>query len=279
MIKSKISAYIIAYNEQDKIEQAVKSVSWADEVIVADSFSTDATSDIAKALGAKVIQIPFQGFGDLRNQAIKACKHEWIFSLDSDERCTKQVKQEITDIINSDSSLDVYHIPRKNLFMGTQIKHSGYYPDFRQPQLFKKGTLAYTRDPVHEGFEIHTSKPVGYLKNPIWQIPFKDFEQIINKANRYSTLGAEKMEANGKKSGMSKALFHALWTFFHLFIIKMGFLDGWAGFVIAFGNFQGTFYKYAKLCEKHSKWTLVHAQSLIKDELADSSGNFYTNES
>ncbi len=258
---SKISAYIIAYNEAEKIRAAIKSVYWADEIVVADSYSTDGTTDIAEAMGARVVQIPFNGFGDLRNKAMAACRYDWIFSLDSDERCTPEVEAEILEIIRSESPLDTYYVPRKNFFMGKWIKHSGFYPDYRQPQLFREGVMVFKPEPVHESFELHTSK-IGYLKNPIWQVPFKDFEQILHKANRYSSLGAEKMAQQGKKSSMSKALFHGLWAFVRLYLISAGFLDGWAGFVIAFGNFEGTFYKYAKLHEMLSGWKPPDPHSL-----------------
>src|SRR3990167_9024572 len=98
---NKISAYIIAFNEQEKICDAVNSVLWADEVIVVDSHSEDDTASIAQACGARVVQVDFKGFGDLRNQAIQACQHEWIFSLDSDERCTTAVRDEVLSIIQS----------------------------------------------------------------------------------------------------------------------------------------------------------------------------------
>ncbi|MBW1858973.1 MAG: glycosyltransferase family 2 protein [Deltaproteobacteria bacterium] len=251
---SKISAYIIAYNEAAKIRAAIESISWADEVLVVDSHSTDGTTEIAQSMGARIIQVPFIGFGDLRNQAIAACAYDWVFSLDADERCTDEVRDEVLNIIQSDNSSDVYYIPRKNFFMGRWIKHSGYYPDYRQPQLFRNGTLKYKLDPVHEGFELQTSTPPGYLKNPIWQVPFRNLEEILHKANRYSSLGAAKLEAEGKPSGMTTALFHGLWAFVQHFFVKRGFLDGWAGFVIALGNFEGTFYKYAKLHEKIANW-------------------------
>jgi glycosyltransferase involved in cell wall biosynthesis len=254
-VKRNISAYILAYNEASKIGDAVKSVLWADEVVVADSNSQDGTADIAASMGARVVQIPFTGFGELRNKAIAACSHEWILSLDADERCTPEVKEEILRIIGSDSFSDAYYIPRKNMFMGKWIKHSGYFPDYRQPQLFRRGVMVFHPDPVHEGFDLHTSKPAGYLVNAIWQIPFMNFEELLRKANRYSSLGALKLEGEGKASTMVTALLHASWAFVHFFILKRGFLDGWAGFVIALGNFEGTFYKYAKLFEKKAMGT------------------------
>ena len=263
---SKISVYIIAYNEEKKIGSAINSVLWADEIIVADSFSTDNTVVIAESLGARVVQIPFKGFGDLRNQVVEACAHEWIFSLDSDERCTPEVRNEILDIIGSKDSLDVYFVPRKNFFMGKWIKHSGFYPNYRQPQLFRKGAMKYKLDQVHEGFILNTSKPTGYLKNAIWQLPFKNFDEILHKAKKYSTLGAVKLAEEGKKSGMLKALAHGTWAFIQHFFLKKGILDGWAGFVIALGNFEGTFYKYAKLCEKESDWTPPDSPALKRDK-------------
>lgn len=252
---TKISAYIIAYNEEEKIADAVNSVLWADEIIVADSHSRDKTAQIAESMGARVVQIPFNGFGNLRNQAIKACRHDWIFSLDSDERCTPPVRDEILEIVDSDKRCDVYFVPRKNYFMGRWIKHSGFYPNYRQPQLFKNGKMAYKPEQVHEGYILKTEKAVGYLKNPIWQFPFKNLEEIVEKAQRYSTLGAVKLHDEGKPSGMFKALFHAMWIFIQHYVFKKGALDGWAGFVIAFGNFEGTFYKYAKLHASQADWS------------------------
>jgi len=141
---SRITVYIIAYNEAEKIQAAVHSVLWADEIIVVDSHSTDDTVQIAEALGARVVQVEFKGFGDLRNQAIAACSHEWIFSLDSDERCTPEVRDEILEIVQAEKNVDAYYVPRRNFFMGQWIKHSGFYPDYRQPQLFRKGALVFT---------------------------------------------------------------------------------------------------------------------------------------
>lgn len=244
-----ISVYIIAFNEEDKIKAALESVSWADEIVVADSYSTDNTAEIASSLGARVIQIPFTGFGMLRNKAMAACTHEWIFSLDSDERCTPEAMAEILRTVSLKDAVDAYYVPRKNFFMGRWMRYSGFYPDYRQPQLFRKGALSFMDDAVHERFHVNSSKPVGYFTNAIVQIPFKNLGQILEKTNRYSTLGAEKLDRAGVYPSMGKALSHGLWAFLQHFILHRGFLDGWPGFVIALGNFEGTFYKYAKLYE------------------------------
>lgn len=250
----KISAYIIAYNEADKIVDAVASVRWADEVVVADSGSTDGTAELAEAQGARVVQIPFDGFGDLRNQAVAACRHGWIFSLDADERCTREVRDEILALLAGDASHDIYFVPRRNWFMGRWIRHSGWYPNYRQPQLFRKGTLRYDADPVHEGFEALSTRPAGHLDHAIWQFPFKNLEEVLHKANRYSSLGVAKLARRGVRGGLGSALSHGLWAFLKHYLFKRGFLDGWAGFVIALGNFEGTFYRYAKLAESQQNW-------------------------
>lgn len=251
---NQISVYIIAYNEAEKIVAAIRSVSWADEIVVADSGSTDGMVERAEELGARVVQIPFTGFGDLRNRAIEQCRHPWIFSLDADERCTPELAEEILSVVGSNESLDVYRVPRRNYFMGRWIRHSGWYPNYRQPQLFRNGAMRYTLEPVHEGFELLSKKPMGYLKQSLWQVPFASLDEIIHKANRYSTLGADKLARRGIRPSMGRALFSGFWSFFKHYVLKRGFLDGWPGFVIAFGNFEGTFYKNAKLYCRDIEW-------------------------
>ena len=150
----KLSAYILTYNEADKIEAAVASVLWADEVVVVDSFSTDRTAEIATSLGARVVEVPFDGFGDLRNRALEACKYDWIFSLDSDERCTEQVRDEILELLAKGPALDVYLVPRRSYMMGRWIHGSGWYPNFRQPQLFRKGACATRSSRCMKGSKI-----------------------------------------------------------------------------------------------------------------------------
>ena len=259
-----LSVYIITFNEAEKIRDCINSVLWADEIIVADSHSTDGTTEIAIELGAKVIHIPFNGYGNLRNQAISHCNGDWIFSLDSDERCTLEVRDEILNLIPN-TSLDIFQIPRKNFFMGQWIKYSGWYPNYRQPQLFRNGKMTYDTEPVHEGFISHSSKKIGIIKNYIWQFPFKNAEEIIHKTNRYSSLGAKKLQLNGKKSGVFKAFLHGFWSFIKHYIFKLGFLDGGPGFVIAFGNFEGTFYRYIKLHEIRQNWKTPSTQPIKKN--------------
>ncbi len=262
---NRISVYIIAYNEAWKIRDAINSVLWADEIVVVDSQSMDDTVAIAESMGARVVQVEFDGFGGLRNRAIAACSHEWIFSLDSDERCTPEARDEILRKISDPGKVEAWYVPRKNFFMGRWMKHSGFYPDYRQPQLFKKGSLVFETDMVHEAYTVHSPEPPGYLENDIWQIPFKNLEEVLHKANKYSTLGAQKLRGNGKKGGMGKALGRGVWSFCKLYFLKLGLLDGWPGFVIAVGNFEGTFFRYAKLYELDSSWTAPPSPPLTRE--------------
>lgn len=248
----KLSVYIIAYNEANKISAAIDSVKWADEVLVLDSYSTDETAKIAAEMGATVRQIPFTTFGKLRNDAIAECSHEWVFSLDADERCTPEARAEIENKL-AQPDADAYYVPRRNWFMGRWIKHSGWYPDYRQPQLFRKTALTFDdNEEVHESFRVNGK--TGYLQSPIIQVPFQDLEQLVHKMQRYSTLGARKLERRRKHTGMATALGHAIWAFIRIYFIKLGFLDGWAGFVLALGNFEGTFYRYAKAATAKLNW-------------------------
>lgn len=247
-VRPKLSAYVIAYNEADKLAEALEGLSWADEVIVADSFSTDETALIAAQHGAKIVQIPFTGFGKLRNDALSHCQYEWILSLDADERCTAAVAEEIGRILASTSPLDAYLVPRRNLFMGRWIRHSGWYPNYRQPQLFRRDAMRYDDLPVHEGYLLAEGAKLGRLRNAIWQIPFKSIGEVLRKADRYSELGASKISL--PRITIWTALRHALWSFVKHYVFKRGFLDGAPGFVIAFGNFEGTFYRYLKAMER-----------------------------
>jgi glycosyltransferase involved in cell wall biosynthesis len=258
-----VSAYILAFNEAAKIKAAIETVLWADEIVVVDSASTDGTPEIATGLGARVVQVPFVGFGDLRNRAIEACRCEWIFSLDSDERCTAEVRDEILGLLAGTPAHDVYRVPRRNYFMGRRIRGSGWYPNFRQPQLFRKGSMRYTLEPVHEGYEILGEATLGTLRNAIWQFPFRNLDEVIRKMSRYSTLGAPKLAH--KRVSMPSAFGHACWAFWKHYLLKRGFVDGWAGFVIAFAYFEVTFYRYAKRYEIVQDWQPPQSGPLRRD--------------
>ncbi len=245
-----VSVFIPVLNEEDKIAAAIESVQWADEVLVIDTGCTDGTIDIARRLGCRIEALPFEGFGKLRNDAVALCKHDWVLSIDADERCTPELRDEIRDLFAGEADCDAYFIPRRNYFMGREIRHCGWYPDYCQPKLFRKQGLTYREDMVHEGFDVHGR--IGYLTSDVLHFSFRDLDQVIAKMNRYSTLGMQKMQRQGKRASLGMALARGCWAFVRIYLIKLGFLDGWPGFVIALGNFEGTFYRYAKLAVRNT---------------------------
>jgi glycosyltransferase involved in cell wall biosynthesis len=246
--KPPVSVFILSRNEEQKIGPALASVSWAAEVVVIDSFSTDKTPEIVARHGARLVQIEFTKFGELRQAGIEHTTQPWIFSLDSDERCTPQARDEILRIVADPASADAYQVPRQNILLGRQIRHGGWYPDYRQPQLFRRGKLNYAvQDDVHEGWMLEGR--LSQMEHPITQIPYRTLSEAIGKMNRYTSLGVPKQEREGKSASYLKALLHAKWAFFKAYVIQLGFLDGGPGLVIAVLRFENSFYKHAKLIE------------------------------
>ena len=251
-MSAKISAFVLAYNSESQIGTALESLQWVDEIVVIDSHSTDRTVAIAAEYGAKVVQEDFRGFGRLRNAGIEHTRYDWVFSLDTDERCTPEARDEILRIVYSPDAADAYHTPRRNFFMGRFIRHGGWYPNYRQPQLFRRGRLTFPEDDlVHEGFCLDGR--LGQMQCAIEQEPFETLSDVLHKANRYSSLSAEKLARDGRCTGLLGAMTHGLGMFFKMYLLRLGFLDGWPGFVIAWSNLEGTFYKYAKLAELNRK--------------------------
>jgi glycosyltransferase involved in cell wall biosynthesis len=246
--KPPVSVYILSRNEEQKIGPALESVSWAAEIVVIDSYSTDGTLDLAARHGARVIQVAFSRFGELRQAGIVHTSAPWIFSLDADERCTPQARDEILRIVADPASADAYLVPRQNYLLGRAIRHGGWYPDYRQPQLFRRGRMTYVAtDEVHEGWVLDGR--LGRMESPVAQIPYATLAEAVAKMNRYTSLGVAKLERGRAPSGYARALLRAKWAFFKAYVLQLGFLDGGPGLVIAVLRFENSFYKHAKLVE------------------------------
>ena len=235
METNKLSVVIITKNEENFITDAIKSASFADEVIILDSGSIDKTCEIAKELGAKVYQNEWLGFGPQKNRAVELAKNDWVFVLDSDERITKELKDEIVATLK-EPQFNGYFIARLNNFFGKNIKNCGLYPDY-SIRLFNKNYGKFNDVHVHESVQLKSK--AGYLKNHMIHLAYDSIEEFIQKQNRYSSL-------NHKKKSLVKAIINPYWTFFKLYILKKGFLDGWHGFVISKLYAQYTFWKYIK---------------------------------
>ena len=239
-----LSVIVITKNEAHNIEQCLQSVKFADEIVVLDSGSTDATVEKAKNLGAKVsVDANWQGFGVQKNRALALATGQWALSLDADEAVTPQLQAEIVAAIAS-AEFDVYSFPRLSKYCGQYMRHSGWYPD-RCTRLFKRGAAQFSNDVVHE--KLVTLRPIGSLNAHLLHESFTSFEAVLDKANRYSTAGAEAALSQGKTSSLGKALAHGVWAFFRTYVLRFGFLDGRMGLVLAISNAEGTYYRYLKL--------------------------------
>lgn len=246
-LSTKVSAYILAKNEASNIQAAIQSVSWADEVLVVDTGSEDNTVALAKEQGARVIEIPFTGFGDVRNKALAACKHDWVYVLDADERCTDALRDEIHAFLATHPAPAVFLAPTKNYILDHWMRHGGWYPDYRHPAFYAKQALSYKNDAVHEGYIANV--PVQKFKQARIHYPYPNLTAVMSKANRYSSLGVERLQQKQKKPSFARALGHASWKFFNQYVIKRGFLDGWPGFIMSLNAFYDTFFRYAKYVE------------------------------
>jgi glycosyltransferase involved in cell wall biosynthesis len=239
-----ITAYTLSFNEARQIRLALESISWADEILLVDSFSTDGTVEIATQCGAKVLSHAFCGFGKLRNLALDAARHDWIFSLDADERCTAELRDEIGREL-AHPKFDAYHVPRKSHFLNHWMRHADWYPDYRQPQFFNRRHMRYREDSVHEGFEVNGR--LGYLREHALQYPWPTMEVATAKLQRYSTLMAQRYFEQQRQAPLARLLLHPLAMFFRTYLLKQGFRDGVPGLILSGLMSYYTFLKYAKL--------------------------------
>ena len=228
-----LSVVIISKNEEKFIADAVKSASFANEVLVLDSGSTDETCSIARNLGAKVMHQDWLGFGPQKNKAVELAKNDWVFVLDSDERITPELQSEILSTLKNPTT-DGYHVARLNKFFGKNIRHCGLYPDY-SIRLFNRCKGKFNEVSVHESVQIKGA--TAKLKNHMLHLAFDTVEEFSNKQRKYAALSQ-------KKKNLIKAFVSPIWTFVKIYIFRLGFVEGWHGFIIAKVYAQYTFWKY-----------------------------------
>jgi len=238
-----VSVIIITKNEAPLIRSCLDSVSWADEIVVLDSGSSDETVDICAEYTTHVYTTDWPGFGPQKNRALAKASNPWVLSLDADERVPAALADEIHSVIATPDSPDAYRMPRLSRYCGRTIHHSGWWPD-HVVRLFKRGHASFTNDIVHE--RVIVDGTTGTLTNPLFHESFASLEEVIDKMNRYSTAGAAMMCDRGESSSISRAVTHGLWSFFYSYIMRRGFLDGREGFMLAVSNAEGTYYRHLK---------------------------------
>ena len=244
-----VSVVIVTKDEEKNIEDALKSVADADEIIVVDSFSTDRTIELCRAYTDKIFQHEWQGFARQKQLAVDYAKGPWVLLLDADERVTPELKKEIAGKTPSGASLVTPHdfsgfyLPRKNFFLGKWIRHSGWWPDYTL-RLFRKDKASLEDREVHE--KVIIDGPTASLKNPLEHYTYRTIADFLRKMENYSTLAAREIRKTSGGPGMFSVALRPAFTFIKMFFFRLGFLDGAYGLLLALLYSYYTFLKYVK---------------------------------
>lgn len=236
-----ISVIIICHNEVHHIKKCLDSVKFADEIVVLDSGSTDETVAVAKTYTQKVFESEWLGFGPQKNKALSLASCDWVLSLDADEAVTPALAEEIQNLKGDKCA---YAIPRQSSYLGKMIRFGDWRND-KVLRLFRKDCAKFTDAVVHESLRVNGE--IGELKQKITHDAFETLEEVLQKLNLYSSLGAKNKIEQGRKGGLFKAITHGLWTFVRGYIFRLGFLDGKQGFMLAVSNAEGCYYRYCKI--------------------------------
>ena len=229
-----LSVVILTLNSERHLREVLASAAFADEIVILDSGSTDATLAIAREAGCRIERQEWLGFGRQKQRAVDLAHNDWVFVLDSDEVILPPLREEIVTLLQNPEYAG-YTVPRLNYFFGKALRHGGLYPDATL-RLFDRRRGRFSTDEVHE--KVLLDGPSGALHHPMKHYAYDSIEQFIEKQNRYSSLGA--------RSNRLKALINPPWTFLRMFLMRFGFLDGWHGYLVARLYAQYTFWKYIK---------------------------------
>ena len=247
---SDVTAVIAAHDESANIEACIASVDWAREVIVVENDSVDDTIDRSRAAGAKVISPKFTTIGNARNHAIESAKTDWILVLDADERCTPELAEEISKVVVRPDSARAYRVPRRNFFLGKEIRHGGWESD-KPIRLFRRD-LRYNANLVHEHIDVPPGA-IGELRNELLHYTYISLNQYFEKFDRYSRWWAEQNFARGRRGSAAAILFKPPARFASMYLLKGGFLDGAHGLVLASLAAASVMAKYARLWERSTR--------------------------
>jgi glycosyltransferase involved in cell wall biosynthesis len=241
-----VSATVITFNEERNIDAALQSLSWADEIVIVDSGSTDQTLEICRRHTNRILHREWTGYVEQKNFAVECARYDWIFSLDADERSSPELVREIAELRGAGLRSGGYRIPRVACFMGRWIRHGDWYPDY-QLRLFDRRQGRWQGGRVHESVRIE--KDLGTLRGEIHHYTYHSLSDYLKRLEVYSTLAAADYLEKGKSSGPLKLVGNPLATFFKTYLLKRGFLDGVPGLLVAVMGSVSVFFKYAKLLE------------------------------
>lgn len=245
----KVSVVVITLNEALHITDALASVAWADEIVVVDSGSTDDTVRLAKEHTDRVSHHDWTGYGAQKDHATSLASHDWVLSLDADERITPQLANEITTRVGGDEppTHRGYRIPRTTQYAGRWIRTTDWYPDY-QLRLYDRRVSSWSDDLVHES--VRLDGPVDTLTHDIQHYAYQDLASHVATINRYTTLAADQLARAGRRAGMTDLLVHPPAAFLRNYLLRRGCLQGTAGLLVSLMNSYYVFLKYAKLRER-----------------------------
>lgn len=259
---AQLSVLIPCKDEHQNIADCINSVrSIADEIVVADSGSTDGTLDIVHGLGGcRVIQREYVNPADFKNWAAPQCSHDWILAIDADERLTPELATEIRMLLDRGPKHDAYYVFRRNFFFGREVKHCGWERD-KVLGLYRRDVCRYAHGYVHEHLEVSTSR-IGYLSGKYLHYPYWSFDQYLEKLGRYTTWAAWELHERGNRSTLSALFARPSYSFVRHYILRRGFLDGKMGLIISALASYYVFIKFAKL------WSIqhgLHRSDILRD--------------
>ncbi|MFH0793393.1 MAG: glycosyltransferase family 2 protein [bacterium] len=255
MAREKITVLIPCGNEEKNLPDLLKTVAWADEIFVVDSFSKDRSAEIARAAGARVVQHEYVNSAAQKNWAIPQCSHPWVLIVDCDERVTPALREEVLQKLEGDHPFDGFRIFRANRFMGRRIRFCGWQDDSCL-RLFRRDKGRYQEREVHA--DIVLDGRVGVLKNKLLHFTFASFDQYMKKFDQYTTWAAGDRAKRTKRVRWHHLTLRPAWRFFRQYVIKLGFLDGLPGLIICSLAAYSVFLKYSKLWERRAKEEIHH---------------------
>lgn len=251
MDKFPISAFVVCFNEEENIAECLESMSFCDEVLVIDSFSTDNTVSIAESLGARVIQRKWPGYREQKSFGLSQVKNEWVLNLDADERVSPELANSIQRVMSRqmeglDSDVNGYFINRVVFHFGRWWRLGGWYPEYRLRFLRKSKTVWGGVEP-HEKPEV--SGKTERIEGELYHYSYKDFDDQLRRMQHFSTAAAKELYQNGKRVSILTIFFNPIFRVIKFFIFKRGFREGIAGLIVAMTEGYYTFMKYAKIWE------------------------------
>lgn len=246
----KLSVVVITLDEEEDIRACLESVAWADEIVIGDSGSRDRTLEICREFTDHVYVDEWRGFGAHKNLCVSRTTCPWVLSLDADERVSPGLRDEIRAVLDADGPLDGYRVPRRSYFLGTWIRHGGWYPGYTV-RLFRRDRGRFLARAVHEAVTVDGR--VGTLRGHLEHYTYRSLSEFVRRMDRYSALAALELHRGGHRFAFRDLCLHPPLTFLKMYLLQRGFLDGAQGLIVAGLYAAYAWVKYAKLWELERK--------------------------